>query len=34
IKDEQFQAKFLYQFYHNVESEVRKLDDKIFLFIY
>jgi len=28
-----FEARFLYQYYQNVESEIRKFDDKIFLFI-
>jgi uncharacterized membrane protein HdeD (DUF308 family) len=33
IPAEQFEATFLYQFYHNVESEVREFDDKMFLFM-
>lgn len=33
IPPEEFEATFLYQYYQNVESEVRKFDDKIFLFI-
>jgi hypothetical protein len=33
IPPEEFEATFLYQYYQNVESEIRKFDDKIFLFI-
>lgn len=33
IPPEEFEATFLYQYYQNVESEVRKFDDKIILFI-
>jgi hypothetical protein len=33
IPADQFEATFLYQYYQNVESEIRKFDDKIFLFM-
>ncbi|MFL6369769.1 MAG: cellulase family glycosylhydrolase, partial [Nitrososphaeraceae archaeon] len=33
IAAEQFEETFLYQYYQNVESEIRKFDDKIFLFL-
>jgi hypothetical protein len=33
IPAEDFEATFLYQYYQNVESEIRRFDDKIFLFI-
>ena len=33
IPPDQFESTFLYQYYQNVESEIRKFDDKIFLFV-
>ncbi len=33
IQTKEFEATFLYQYYQNVDSEIRKFDDKIFLFI-
>jgi Cellulase (glycosyl hydrolase family 5)/Glycoside hydrolase family 5 C-terminal domain len=33
IPADQFESTFLYQYYQNVESEIRKFDDKIFLFL-
>jgi len=32
IPPKEFESKFLYEYYQNVESEVRKFDDKTFLF--
>jgi hypothetical protein len=33
IPPEEFEATLLFQYYQNVESEIRKFDDRIFLFI-
>ena len=33
IPADQFESTFLYKYYQNVESEIRKFDDKIFLFL-
>ena len=33
IPADQFESTFLYHYYQNVESEIRKFDDKIFLFL-
>jgi hypothetical protein len=33
LQAEQFETTFLYQYYHNVESELREFDDKMFLFM-
>jgi len=33
LPPDQFESTFLYKYYQNVESEIRKYDDKIFLFI-
>ena len=33
IPADQFESTILYQYYQNVESEIRKFDDKIFLFV-
>jgi hypothetical protein len=33
IRAKDFEATFLYQYYQNVDSEIRRFDDKIFLFM-